>query len=262
MPKEAFGGDGDEEPGEEVKKLGLDKFGLSPDVNIRDLFWKIIGSYAATKKPGIELKELEHDRFALMRVAVSVLSNPDSEYFGLSPKFVTTYSVMMMLDGGWEDALAEFLELSLQKRLQIRGHVTGTIKKMAALDKYRDIILNLLTAMLRNTDLAPIALEYIAEISDPEISITLKKELVIFARGDIGKNQHNAIKAVEIIRDEPEVKKSFIILLSHWDREARLAAAKVLEGMDDEEVMAAVAKKAESEQDAEIAKIFKRMLNG
>ena len=101
MPKEAFGGDDDNSnnPLPEKKKLGLDKFGLSPDVNIRDVFWKIVGSYAATKKPGIELQTLKNDRFALMRVALSILSSQQSEQYGLAPKFMITYTIMMLLDG-------------------------------------------------------------------------------------------------------------------------------------------------------------------
>ncbi len=259
MPKEAFGGDDDEEFEEEKKKLGLDKFNLSPDTNIRDLFWRIMGSYAAAKKPGVELEKLEQDRFALMRVAVSALSNPEGESFGLSPRFTSTYSIMMMLDGGWENVLAEFLELGLDNKLRIRGYITASLKKLAAQEKYRDGLFSLLSAMLRKTQDAPVALEYIAEINDAELSRQLKKELIIFARGDIGSNQRNAIKAIAEIKDEPDVIKSFIVLLSHWDKEARLMAAKALVGVDDEEVRKAAEKKAGTETDPEILKLLKRI---
>ncbi len=259
MPKEAFGGDGDDEVEEEKKNLGLDKFGLSPDTNIRDLFWKIMGSYAAAKKPGVELDKLEQDRFALMRVSVSVLSNPEGENFGLPPRFTSSYSLMMMLDGEWHDVLAEFLELGLDNKLRIRNYVTNSLKKLMGQEKYRDGIFSLLGAMLRKTPAAPIALEYIAEINDPGLSRSLKKELIIFARGDIGKNQHNAITAISEIKDEPDVIKSFVVLLSHWDKEARLVAAKALVGVDDEGVKETAAKKAETETDDEIRKILKRI---
>lgn len=259
MPKEAFGGDDDEEIEEERKKLGLDKFNLSPDTNIRDLFWRIMGSYAAAKKPGVELKTLEHDRFALMRVAVSAISNPEGENFGLPPRFTSTYSIMMMLDGGWGDVLAEFLELGLDIKLRIRDYICGSIKKLIAQEKYRAGIFELLGAMLRKTASAQVALEYIAQINEPELSRSLKKELIIFARGDIGANQRNAIKAISEIRDEPDVVKSFIVLLSHWDKEARLLAAKSLIGIDESEVKEAAARKAQSETDAEILKLLKRI---
>jgi hypothetical protein len=257
MPKEAFGGDGDEGPDEEKKKLALDKFGLSPDYNIRDLFWKIMGSYAAAKKPGLELGKLEHDRFALMRVAVSVLSNPEGENFGLPPRFTSTYSIMMMLDGGWGDVLAEFLELALDSKLRIRSYTASSLKKLIGQEKYRDGVFGLLGSMLRKNQSAPAALEYISEINEPDLAKSLKKELIIFARGDIGKNQQNAIRAISAIKDEPDVIKSFIVLLSHWDKEARLAAAKALVGVESDEAKEAAAKKAETESDEEIRKILK-----
>lgn len=259
MPKEAFGGDGDDEIEEEKKNLGLDKFGLSPDTNIRDLFWRIMGSYAAAKKPGVELEKLEQDRFALMRVAVSVLSNPEGENFGLPPRFTSSYSIMMMLDGGWEDVLAEFLEIALDKKLRIREYAAASLKKLTAQEKYREGVFALLGAMLRKTSAAPVALEYVAQINEPELSRSLKKELIIFARGDIGKNQQNAITAISEIKDEPDVIKSFIVLLSHWDKEARLLAANALVGVDDGEVKKAAAKKAEAETDDEIRRILKRI---
>ena len=259
MPKEAFGGDIDDEAPEERKKMGLDKFGLRPDTNIRDLFWKIMGSYAATKKPGIELEKLGEERFALMRVAVSVLSNPEGEKFGLPSKFISLYSSMMMLDGKWKDEFVEFLEISMNKKHDIFETVGGALRKLASQDEYKKIIYSYLMDMLRNNDNAPVALAHVAFIKDAELSMSLKKELIIFARGDIGKNQHNAIEAVSIIKDEPEVKKAFIILLSHWDKDARASAAKALVGIEDEEVKKASREKLNSESDADIKRILKRI---
>lgn len=259
MPKETFGGDGDDEGAEEKKKLGLDKFNLSPDTNIRDLFWKIMGSYAAAKKPGVELASLEHDRFALMRVAVSVLSNPDSEHFGMSPRFVAMYTTTMMLEAGWKDVVPEFLNVSLEPRLKIKEHVKASLKKLIAQDKYREMLFGIIANMLRKTDTTPVALAYISELGAPELSLMVKKELIIFARGDIGENQQNAISAIATIKEDPDVKKSFIILLSHWDKEARRAAAGYLVGMEDDDVKAAAKKRIELESDEEIKKILMRI---
>ncbi len=259
MPKEAFGGDIDDEVPEERKKLGLDKFELSPDMNIRDLFWKIMGSYAATKKPGIELEKLEEERFALMRVAVSVLSNPEGEKFGLPSKFISLYSSMMMLDGKWEDEFGEFLEIALNKKYDIFESVGSALKRLVTQDEYKKTIYSYMMNMLRNSDDAPVALAHVAFIKEAELSRFLKKELVIFARGDIGKNQNSAIEAISTIKEEPEVKKAFIILLSHWDKNARASAAKALEGIDDEEVKKAARERLNSESDAEIKKILKRI---
>ncbi len=259
MPKETFGGDDDEEAPEEKKKLGLEKFELSPDVNIRDLFWRIMGSYAATKKPGIELASLEHDRFALMRSAVSVLSNPDSMQYGLSPRFVSIYSMMMMLDAGWKDIFMQFLELSLDKKLKIADHVKGALKKMVLQERYKERLYSYLGEMLRKSGTSPVALRHIADIDEQELSQSLKKELIIFARGDIGENQQNAIRAISVIKDDSDVRKSFIILLSHWDKEARMAAANALKDSKDEDVKKAAAKRLETETDEQVKKVLRRI---
>jgi len=50
-----------------------------------------------------------------------------------------------------------------------------------------------------------------------------------------------------------------VILLSHWDAEARLAAAKALEGMKEADVKKAAAKRLETEADPRIKKILKRL---
>lgn len=260
MPKETFGGDGDdEEAGEERKKPALDKYTLSPDSNIKDLFWRILGSYAAAKKPGVELNELEQDRFALMRSAVSALSNPDTGHYGLSPRFVATYSMMMMLDAEWKDMFADFLTLSMESRMKIADYVKSGLKKLIAQEKYKSMVYQYLEEMLRNNDSAPVALAYIADINDPVLSAALKKELIIFARGDIGENQRNAIMAISGIKNDSDVLKSLIVLLSHWDKEARMAAAIALDGVENEEVKEAAAKRIESETDDEIKKILKRI---
>jgi hypothetical protein len=74
MPEQTFGGD-DEGGGIEQprKKIPLSKFGLSPDINIRDVFWKIMASYAATKKPGMELSALENSFSVLAVMSVGLL---------------------------------------------------------------------------------------------------------------------------------------------------------------------------------------------
>ncbi len=259
MPKETFGGDDDEEAPEEKRKLGLEKFELSPDVNIRDLFWRIMGSYAATKKPGIDLAPLEHDRFALMRSAVSVLSNPEGMQYGLSHRFISIYSIMMMLDADWKDVLMQFLELSLDKKLNLADNVKGALKKLAAQERYKEKLFHYMGEMLRKSGTSSVALRHIADIDEKELSQSLKKELIIFARGDIGENQQNAIRAVAAIKDDEAVRKSFIILLSHWDKEARMAAANALKGSKDDDVRKAAAKRLETETDEQVKKALKRI---
>lgn len=259
MPKEAFGGDDDSESPPE-KKLSLEKFNLSPDTNIRDLFWSIMGSYAATKKPGVDLKELEHDRFALMRVALSALSTQHTEHYGLSSRFVSMYSVMMMLDGGWDDALQAFLERASEEKSGVASALSYALKRLISSEHYAEPLTEQLAHLVRDRGTSATGLALAAKMENAELARSLKKELMIIARGDIGENQLNAIKALSPIMDDDAVKKTFIIILSHWDAQARLAAAQALSSMKgDKEVKEAASKRLAMETDSQVKQVLKRI---
>jgi hypothetical protein len=56
------------------------------------------------------------------------------------------------------------------------------------------------------------------------------------------------------------VKRSFIIILSHWDGQARLAAAQVLATMNkDPDVKEAAKKRLAMETDSKIKQVLKRI---
>jgi hypothetical protein len=166
---------------------------------------------------------------------------------------------MMLLDGGWLDAFVEFLEVALQKKFGIKNQVIASLEKLMGQETYKELIFTVLGEMLRRNETSGAALEYIADLGSRDLALALKKELIIFARGDIGENQQNAIRAISSIRDEDDVKKSFMILLSHWDREARMAAALALVGTKERDVKAAAEKKLDTESDDEIKRILKRI---
>lgn len=259
MPKEAFGGDDEGGEGTEARKRPqLSRFGLAPDTNIRDVFWKMMGSYAATKGPGMDLSAMEQDRFALMRVALSVLSRPHNESFGLSPRFIARYSLMMMLDGDWMDALTEFLGKGTDPRLRIGQEVAHSLRKLMEQEAYRKILIDYFTWLLRK-DFAPIALHYIALLKNEELIRGNRKELMILARGDIGENQMNAIRAISLIKDDEDAIRSLVILLGHWDADARFAAAEALVGVENEEVRKAARKRLETEGEPDIKKLLRRL---
>jgi hypothetical protein len=264
MPKEAFGGDDDGHGGApEKKKMGLSKFGLSPDANIRDVFWRIMGSYAATRKADAGLESLGQDRFALMRAALSVLSNPNSEQYGLAPRFIAMYSLMMMVDGDWKDVLAEFLEKAAERKLGIRDMVAQAMRKLMSQERYGKALSEQLAAMVRSRGSVGVALEYVAVLDSRPLVFALKKELMIIARGDIGPNQLNAIKAVSLIKEDPDIRKSLVVLLSHWDSQARFAAAEVLASIgDDDEVRTAAERRLPAETDEDVRGILARIAAG
>lgn len=261
MPKETFGGGdgGGSQP--ERKKPSLGKFGLMPDTNIRDVFWRLMASYAATKKPGTDLKALGHDRIALVKVALSVLSGPQAAQYGLTPKFIIAYTEMMLLDGAWEDALAEFLIAGRAAMPGLSHDIACELDRLYPNEAYAAVLTGCLTSMLRNKETSAVALHYVAGIGNEKLSMALKTELLIFARGDVGENQKNAMQGLEIIRDDPEVRKALVGLLSHWDAEARLAAAKALSAMGgDEEVRKAAEKRLVDESDAKVREALRRIL--
>ncbi|HSB46628.1 MAG TPA: hypothetical protein VLD37_01340 [Candidatus Bilamarchaeum sp.] len=262
MAKEAFGGDDDAgNPPEEKKKMGLSKFGLAPDTNIRDVFWRIMGSYAATKKPGIDLAEIGQDRFALMRIALSVLESEHSENYGLSPKFLATYTLMMLVDGGWDDAFGDFLKKGKESRSLISTDISNGLRRLLSSETYRAKVMEMLNAMIRGRDSSGDAVAYVAEIQSAELSKSMKKELIILARGDTGENQLNAIKAIALLKEDDEVKKSMIVLLSHWDAAPRLAAAEVLlELKGDREVRSAAQRRITAETDDDIKEVLERIV--
>jgi hypothetical protein len=260
MPKEAFGGDDSGGGGGGGKKrAGLSRFGLSPDTNIRDVFWKLMASYADSGKPGMELSALEHDHFSLMHAALSVLSGKQGEQYGLSSRAISEYSIMMMVDGGWKDALMSFLMESSDEQA-VRKEIVHALKTLFGREAYRAAIADICSALLRKHDSSGVALYYIAEMGDAEMAKALRKELMIIARGGIGEDQMNAIKAITLIKDDAEVKRSFIVLLSHWDSQARLAAAEALQTMArDDDVKAAAAKRFPIETDAKVKAILGKM---
>ncbi|MFN7991064.1 MAG: hypothetical protein U0R44_02795 [Candidatus Micrarchaeia archaeon] len=262
MPKEAFGGDDDSAGGPpEKKKIALSRFGLSPDANIRDVFWKIMGGYAATKKPGMELAGLANDRFSLMRASLSVIASSGGENYGLSPKFVALYSLMMLLEAGWKDAFLEFLQRGIDGRGEAKSEISQGLRKLITQERYRPVLLEWITAMIRGRDSSPAALFYIAGMDNRDVVSALKKELMIIARGDIGQNQLYAIKALTLISGDEDIRKSLIILLSHWDAGARNAAAEALVGLSGEaDVRSAAEKRLAVETDEDIKKMLSKIL--
>jgi len=259
MPEQTFGGDDTGGQVENKKKLGgLSKFGLTPDTNIRDVFWKIMASYAATKKPGVDLKELEADRFALMRAALSILMSPHIDNYGLSPRFIANYSLLMMLEGGWEDCISEFLQKAYEGKGDVRKNVALSLRKVAESEQYKAWIREYFKALLRDPSMNPMALAYIADIGDMELIASVKAELMIIARGDIGQNQLDAIEAISNLKEDPDIKKSLIIILSHWDVEARRAAAMALKKFKkDDDIREAAARRLVNETEEDIKKMLK-----
>ena len=258
MAKQTFGGDDDDEeevPVEEKKKpLDLSRYSTGPDVNIREVFWAILGSYATKKEPGVDLKTLEIDRFAIVRVAIGALDRPSPLYASMTPNYIARYTMMMLLDAGWSDGFVEFLEECLHRN---KKSIIVALRKLCT-GEYKDSIIENLRAMLRYRENSETVLKYLSELDNKEVVVALKKELIILARGDIGENQLNAISALSILEDE-DVTKTMIVLLSHWDEAARMGAAEVLAKSKSDEARSAAKKRLDQESDPQIIKLLQKI---
>jgi len=264
MGKQTFGGDDDTEYTDEdqPKKLKLSKFELGPDYNIRDRFWKILGSYAATKTPGIDLKKVESQRIGFVKVAVSVIESRKSAFYGLSPQFVARYTLMMVLDGNWEDAFIEFIKDAKESRGEAWKSVVQALKHLLATEKYRNRITEYFKTVIRRSDAYPYVLFYLPKIKDEGLMKELKREISIFARGDTDENQMNAIEALALLSDEEDVKNVLLNLMNHWDVNIRSKVADVIKGMQMDEKMTKFLKsKIETEPDEKIKQILKRKVS-
>ena len=186
------GGDDDiiDDPSKQ-KKPKLTKFHIAPDANIRDVFWHIMGEYATKKEISKEeIKNLEHSRHSILRIAISILQNPDTSYYGLSPNFTAQYTLMLLIDASWEDAFAEFIVKSCGQGQRPIPPVLFALTKLCENTKYQSLIFDWFKHMVRERVHTEGALAYVSEMQLKTLVQSLKKELLIIARGDIERNQY------------------------------------------------------------------------
>jgi predicted DNA binding protein len=263
MANQTFGGDDDSSSvpkQEKKKKIPIDKFGLDPDSNLKDEFLKIMASYSATKKPGVNLSDIEGHKYALTNIALSIVLSPHPPYYGITAKFIVQYTITMTLDGNWEDCFISFIEKAKNREDKFPKYIISAIKTICSQEVYRNKIISIFSQMLRDRNLDTIALYFIAKLKNPIVTNAIKKELIILAKGGIGEDQLNAIESVAQITEDGEVKKALITLLSHWDSETRLAAVEAIKKIkDDQEVKNTIIKRIDLETDPQIIKLLKRL---
>jgi len=261
MPKETFGGDdeGGAAVEEKKRKLDLSKYSKGPDMNIRDVFWSIVGTYGAKKGHVPDFSGLENDRFALVRVAIGAISGPSPLRVRLTPGHIARYSIMMVLDAGWQDCFTEFLEDCAPRESQRKAVLAG-LKKIEEDLAYSRRLVESLRMMLRQHETSAIALRYAAELRSAKMTEELKKELTIFARGDIGENQLNAMATLAMLPGDLEVIKTMTLLLSHWDEAARKAAAEFLLKNRSAEGDAAAGRRLDKETDPLVRAVLEKII--
>ena len=263
MPQQqAFGGDDDstDTPQEQpVKKPVLHKFASKPDMNIREMFWDLIAEYALKKKyTPEELRAIYNERMALMRIALSVLQNPQSAYLGLSSNFTTLYTFMLFFDAGWEDAIEEFIAKSYEEKEQPSSAVIAVVKKLYEQPEYKEKISELVKKMIRMHDKTKPILAYLTKIQNKEILALVKKELIIIAKNDIEENQRNAMIALSHSMDD-ESRSVLGQLLMHWDEEVRYLAAIILQNEKDPKIIEVAKRQSLLETNQSIKKLLDKI---
>ncbi len=262
MAKQAFGGDDDssgQQQPQQTKKPVLAKFASKPDMNIRDLFWEILANYAM-KKPLTkeELKALAHERIALVRIALSVLENPQSAYFGLGRNTTALYSLMLILDGEWEDAFEEMIIGSYEEDGKPSTTLVTGLNKICEDGKYREKIKEIFRKMMRDHNKVSAVLAYLSKINSKDILLALKKEIMIIAKSDIEQNQYYAMLTLAKIMDE-EAKNVLMSLMNHWDVETRRTAVDLLKNDKDPRVISLAKRQLAIENDPQIKKVLAKI---
>ncbi|MFH2106901.1 MAG: HEAT repeat domain-containing protein [Candidatus Micrarchaeota archaeon] len=243
-------------------KPKLKKFASHPDKNIRDVFWDIMGLYATKKEVSPEeIRHHENSRMALVRIAVSTLSNPEKDSSGLTPNFTALYTLMMLLDEDWEDAFIEFVSESYEAKKRPMLPVIVALNKLAENSRYKEKLSSLLSSMIRDRYSTECTTAYLTELHNKEMVKEMKKELMIIARSDIEENQYNAINALTHIQDEEDVQALFINLLNHWDEETRRMVAMILSEKVDSKVLKAAKRQMGFETNQYITKILKKIVS-
>ncbi len=262
--KQAFGGDddsgGNQQP-QQAKKLDLKKYASKPDMNIRDIFWDIMANYAMKKKISREeLNALQHERIPLIRIALNVIENPQSAYFGLSRNLTALYSLMMILDAGWEDAFEQLVVKSYEHKQKLVAQVSAALNKALEEENYKNAIVASFKKMIRNSDSVQAVLAYLSKVENKELLDAVKKEAIIVARSDIEKNQHYAMSVLAKIIDD-ECKGILIGLITHWDPETREMAIKLLKKEKDHRITDVAKRQLAIETEPGIKKALSRIVN-
>ncbi len=214
-------------------------------------------AYDKEEKP--DLADLKNDMIALVRAAIGAVARPSPLHEQITQSKAARYSMMMLLDSEAEEEFVKFLD-ECQRKPAERGAILQAMKRMVAQKEYFDKFTAFLRAMLRTRDNSQVALDYIAKLGNKELAFELKKELVIFARGDIGENQLNAMDSLALIPKDEDSIKTFTVLLSHWDETARHAAAEIILKHKTEEGISAAKKRIGSETDPEIKMILEKII--
>lgn len=264
-PAQAFGGDDDSSgqlPPEQPKKLDLKRYASKPDANIRDVFWEIMASYAAKKPPTREdFKPFESERHGLVKIALTVIEKPESAaYYGINKSSVARFTFMMTIDAVWDDTFDEFIVSSYDKEKEADRTIIGALNKLYEVENYKEYVKEAFKLMVKEHSTLESVLAYIRAMKNRDLTLHLKKELLIIAKGDVELNQYNAMMALALIKNEDEeAKGALITLLMHWDEETRKVAAMIFKDDEDPKLIDAAKRQIMVESNEEVKKLLAKL---
>ena len=261
MPKQSFGGDDDkgDQQQQPVKKLDLKKYASKPDINIREIFWDLLANYAMRKKiTKDELAALAQERIVLVKIALNVLENPQSAYFGLGRNLTAFYSLVLFLDAEWGDAFEQYVVKSYEDYEKPSPQLVAAINRACENEKYCNGIMESFKKMIRAQESVEATLAYLSRMDNEKIFNAMKKEVEIIAKSDIEKNQHYAMRILAKNMDE-QSKNTIIGLMNHWDVETRKIAIELLKKEKDQRVTDVAKRQLMVETDQKIKKALASM---
>jgi|GEM_PF-1701823 hypothetical protein len=246
---------------EAPKKLDMRKYINKPDLNVRDLFWTIMLAYAAKENVKEALKSFYGQRMSLLRVAVSVIQQPDKFLTEeMEVKDVAEYTLKMILDEGWIDVFSALIANTYNMKDGVCFPLVIAMKKLCATEEYVKKIDEFAKELILNDQETEGLLAYLAEINDAKLSEMMKKELMILASEGLDQIQHYAMFALKPIAEKEDVQNTLIRLMDSWDDETRRIAANILQEIKSEKVISAAKKQMELEDVEEIKETLKKII--
>ncbi len=257
------GGDDDSSDSapEAPKKLDLRRFINKPDLNIRDLFWTIMLAYSTNENVKESLKNFQGQRMSLLRVAVSVIQSPErylTEEIELND--VANYTLRMTLDEGWIDVFMALLSNTYNMKDGVAFPIVIAMKRLCAEKEYLSRIVEYSKEIILNDTETETMLAYLAEVSEPKLTESLKKELIILASEGLDQVQHYAMFALKPLLKDEAVQNTMIKLMDSWDDETRRIAAKLLCDVKNEKIISAAKKQIELEDNEETKELLNKIV--
>jgi hypothetical protein len=166
---------------------------------------------------------------------------------------------MMFLDGGWDDAFTSFICDAKESRMESWKPVVQALKSLLSAEKYRERINGIFSSEIRNSKIYPCMLFYLPKLKDRKLVEAVRREVSIFARGEMEENQMNALDAISLLEGDAEAKNIMVSLLRHWDVNVRRKAAEKLKDMKIEaRDVELIKNRIEAEPDKDIKNILNR----